>query len=163
LAEQAEEATRARIMVMDAALKSLSAHNLTFFDLMQYVFDPEQKQGSTRWGGFFRRPGSATHILGLWVSLQNAPTARQEVDEWAVARVSHLVKKEAGNITHSKVLQRTGRNIDEKYVLGFSMGKLRSTLEKSASIMLRIANSFATSARDRKNAVSRKTMVCTYL
>ncbi|KAK6975033.1 hypothetical protein R3P38DRAFT_2463089, partial [Favolaschia claudopus] len=135
--------------VFDEVLAQLDADGLNLGELMLYVFDPANKQGQTRWNGFFRRPGSASRVLDLWMHRGNSQTARNEVREWAVNFVAEQTRMEAQAITKSKDLF-TPDAVDAAYVDGFSM---RSTsmydfLQQHAATALRVLEAFSTSTRN---------------
>ncbi|KAJ6472906.1 hypothetical protein C8R47DRAFT_1295358 [Mycena vitilis] len=139
-ANAAEEPTKEELM--DEILDQLAESSLSFGDLMLYVFDPIYKQGDIRWRGFFRSPGLATRILDFWVSKENSETARTEVDVWAVEYVAERVRREAKEITESKVLQ-TGGAVNGDYVDGFSMRKMGDYLRTHAKTVMTVLDAFA--------------------
>jgi hypothetical protein len=68
---------------------------LTFYDLMEFVFNPENGQGEICYTEFFQMTGNVTWVLNWWMSAAHKSTsAKQEVHEWAVGYVSDLVKDE---------------------------------------------------------------------
>ncbi|KAF7343318.1 hypothetical protein MVEN_01764100 [Mycena venus] len=133
--------------LMDDILGELIDNDLSFGDLMLYVFDPIYKQGQMRWHGFFRCTGLATKILNLWVSRENSETARAEVDAWAVDYVAERARAEAKEITKLKALQ-TGATVNGDYVDGFSMHKMHDFLHTHAKTAMKIFDAFATSTRN---------------
>ncbi|KAJ7038344.1 hypothetical protein C8F04DRAFT_1256355 [Mycena alexandri] len=155
ISEQDVEANK--ITVFEEILAKLRENNLTFGQLMLYVFDPIYKQGSTRWDGFFKGGGMATEVLNLWVSNKNSPTAREEVGAWAEDYVVGRVHAEAQAVTASKILQTQGVRVDNDYVTGFRMTEVGARIASFAQTTTRVLNAFATSARNLKTDLPQRT------
>ncbi|KAK6972268.1 hypothetical protein R3P38DRAFT_2812403 [Favolaschia claudopus] len=158
----AEKKTREEIF--HDVLAQLEAEGLTIGDLMVHVFDPINKQGQTRWNGFFRRKGLASTILNLWTSRENSETARDEVQTWAVNFVAEQTRSEAQAITESKGLF-TSNSVNAAYVDGFSMRHMYEFLQKHAKTATRIFEAFSTSVRNLKgnlpSRVARRALIVT--
>ncbi|KAJ6618398.1 hypothetical protein B0H10DRAFT_1795323 [Mycena sp. CBHHK59/15] len=154
LANRVVSAEEQKHAVFDGILHQLTDNGLTFGDLMLYVFNPIYKQGETRWQGFFRSRGLATSILGFWVAPENSQTAREEVTEWAGDFVANLAQEAAQDITSSKYLQSAEAVVDGKFVDTFSMTTLHTYLQKHAKTVMKVLDSFATSARNLRKDIS---------
>ncbi|KAJ8519429.1 hypothetical protein ONZ45_g3620 [Pleurotus djamor] len=133
--------------VLDQVLALLSENDLTFRDLMNYVFEPANKQGTIRWDGFFKFKGSASHILDTWVSKKNSRTARAEVEEWCVKHVGGKIRKEAKRVTNSGYLRTSHLAIDGSFISRFNLTSLGLYLSKAASITSRLLTTFASSSK----------------
>lgn len=158
LAEACSDSGRARRLIFDSALKQLSDNNLTFGDLMEYVFDPLMGQGSVRWGQFFVKPGRATQILNWWVSSKNSRSARSEVAGWAYDYTAGAVSDEARQVTKSKKLQTMGKAFDEQLVMSFSFDWCQDLLENTlAPVAMSVFRAFSDSGRERKEKRVHKT------
>ncbi|KAJ7280067.1 hypothetical protein C8J57DRAFT_1464500 [Mycena rebaudengoi] len=139
------------VAVFDEILTLLKDNDLTFGQLMLYVFDPNYNEAATRWDGFFKEPGLATKILNLWVSKSNSRTAREEVGAWAEGYIEEIVRDEGEDITASKVLQ-TGREVvTNDYVTGFSMLAVGAHIQQASRVAMKILSAFATSPRNLRN------------
>ncbi|KAJ7768856.1 hypothetical protein B0H16DRAFT_1307593 [Mycena metata] len=145
-----EEAEENKTAVFDEILQKLRDKGLTFGQLMLYVFDPSNKQGTTRWDSFFKEGGLAARILNFWVSNKNSATAREEVGTWAEDYVAARIHSEAQSVTASKMLQTAGVRVDNDYVTSFSMVKVGESIASLARITTRMLHTFATSARNLK-------------
>ncbi|KAJ7438067.1 hypothetical protein FB451DRAFT_1344455 [Mycena latifolia] len=144
-----EAAEERKVAIFDEILEKLSSNGLSFGQLMLYVFDPVYKQGSARWDGFFKTRGLATKIL-------NFPTAQQEVGAWAEDYIAAEMRKEARQITLSKVLQTTGTPVNYASVTAFSMLGMGAYLQHAARVSMKVFSAFATSTRTlRDNLAAR--------
>jgi len=126
-------------------LNLLNQKGRRFGQLLKYIFDPSNSKGNVRWHEFFAFSGEATEILDWWVSSKNSETARNEVKEWAVQYVSHLVGDEAKKVTKSKVLQTREVVIDQDFVRSFSFSALNTKLKDSVPVGMRVLEKFSTS------------------
>ena len=131
--QRAREAENGKRAFLDTILASLSECGYTINDLMLHVFDPQYWQGITRWEGFFRSPGAATHILDLWVAKSNSHSARMEVHNWTIGYISRVVKTEAHKITTSGWLQSVDKPMNAAYILAFDMAKISATTLQGGS------------------------------
>ncbi|KAJ7768938.1 hypothetical protein B0H16DRAFT_1307636 [Mycena metata] len=145
-----EEAEENKTAIFDEILQKLRDKGFTFAQLMLYVFDPSNKQGTTRWDGFFKETGLAARILNFWVSNKNSATAREEVGTWAEDYVAVRIHSEAQSVTASKMLQTAGTRVDNDYVTSFSMVKVGERIASLARVTMRMLDTFATSARNLK-------------
>ncbi|KAF8172686.1 hypothetical protein BJ912DRAFT_1024993 [Pholiota molesta] len=159
-ARVAREATAKAIRAgkLDKALQRMKEDGIQLWDLMEYVFDPSNKQGTLRWHGFFINHGNATRILDWWTSSKNTADARQEVTEWACNHVSKLIAREAAHITKSKELQTRGQQIDGEFVTSFSFSKLHDWLssDEVAPVSMQMLRALATSQNADKHTELRK-------
>jgi hypothetical protein len=145
--QRAREAENGKRAFLDTILASLSECGYTINDLMLHVFDPQYWQGITRWEGFFRSPGAATHILDLWVAKSNSHSARMEVHNWTIDYISRVVKTEAHKITTSGWLQSVNKPMNAAYILAFDMAKIYARLRTEANTTMKIFAAFATGPR----------------
>lgn len=141
------EAELAKQRVLEGALDSLKAGGLSWSDAMTYVFDPTYMQGVHRWDGFFKKPGTASKILDLWVSPRNSDSARAEVHEWAVSYVEKTVNRSAQALNQSGVLRSPKQYLNSTNILGFSMPSLHDIVDETAGVAMRIFRAFATPTR----------------
>lgn len=143
-------------------MKHLKDNQLTFGDLMEYVFDPLMGQGSVCWHQFFIKDGRALQILDWWTSSKNSRSARTEVAAWAFDYTTKAVSREAREVTRSKRLQTAGKVFDESFVMSFSYNRCREWLENSlAPVAMKIFRAFSVPKRERTPTRSQKSnMVC---
>ena len=146
-------------------LKHIEDSGLEFVDIMNFVFDPASKQGSTRYQGFFSKRGSASQILDWWASSKNSKTARAEVHEWAVGHVVGVVAKEARRITEGGKLQAKKVPITTDLVSSFKLEEYSKDLATEwAPVAMRIISAFSTSRHAKTHSTKRKektNIVCT--
>ena len=144
-----QEVVRKR-MVFISVLETLTANHLTFGELMSFVFNPVYKQGHQRWNGFFKKPRTASSILGFWVSKKNSKSAWQEVHDWAIDYVAHEVRSEARTITQSGWLQSRGKPLSAQYFFDFDLKKIYERLREVAQMATQIFEVFSTPAKHMK-------------
>lgn len=156
--QQALSAQEKRNLDLENVLSLLHAHDLSIYDLMEYVFNPVHGKGHVRWQGFFSNRGNATSILNWWISSHNrSVAARNEVREWAVNFVASTVEREARMVTRSKILHTMRQIIDYEFVSSFSFTKMYETLcDTAAPIMMRTLNAFSTSRQAAQHTLARK-------
>lgn len=143
---------------LDKILEQMDEGGLLLWDLMEYVFNPDNKQGTLRWHGFFVNRGNATQVLDWWTSSKNAAEARHEVTQWARDHISGIIAREAAFTTKSKGLQTRGRVIDEDFVTSFDFIKLHDWLstDEVAPVSMQMFRAFATSRRVNEHSERRK-------
>lgn len=149
---------REREQTLEEILQLMKSKSVRFGELLAYIFNPESNKGMIHWHEFFVYKGSATQILDWWTSKKYSKVARQEVSNWAVMHVEHLVAKEARKVTQSKILQTLGKPIDEDLVMSFSFASLHDELEEDlAPVSIRIIKALATSRHAQsKHSVHRR-------
>ncbi|KAJ7731865.1 hypothetical protein B0H16DRAFT_1427291 [Mycena metata] len=152
----AEESEVNKLALFDEILGDLSSQGVSFGELMLYVFDPAQGNGSVRWDGFFKHEGLATQVLDHWVSNKNSVTAREEVGAWAEAYIAERMREEARGITESKTLQTGDAAIDHDYITNFSMRSIGTYIGNTARVSMKMLAAFATSARNFKANVAQR-------
>lgn len=163
---ETEQATRK--LALQEVMDLLHSKNLIFWDLLEYIFNPENQQGEVRHREFFVKKHRSTKILDWWLSPQNRGRhAKDEIREWIAKYTVKRVSREARGVTKSKTLQTIGRTIDSQTVKDFDFGKLNSMLRVQSSsgapFAMRILEAFATSRHSRKHTKNRRTktnMVC---
>jgi len=147
-------------------LETLQQNGLYFWDLMEYVFNPENGQGHICYNKFFVRKSNAPRVLDWWMLANNrGKRAKAEVREWAVRLVTHTVAQEAHAITKSKEFQSMGQNIDAEVIKAFNLCNIHEKLTMSlVPTSMRLLASLTTSAKGiKKHTEHRKErtkMVC---
>lgn len=123
---------------------------------------PVATSADIRWTQFF----GGTYIsklLNLW-STHGPPTIQASLDSWAIDRVNALVRREAEVITESRKLWTRKTEVNNDFVLGFSLSGINSEPETNlAPTSMRILRHMATSAgqiarQDKQSAAARKIM-----
>ncbi|KAF8189330.1 hypothetical protein BJ912DRAFT_967209 [Pholiota molesta] len=158
LAMKQQEQKVERERKLDKILEQMDEGGLLLWDLMEYAFNPDNKQGTLRWHGFFVNRGNATQVLDWWTSSKNAAEARYEVTQWARNHISGIIAREAAFTTKSKELQTRGQVIDEDFVTSFNFVKLHDWLstEEVAPVSMQMFRAFATSRRVNEHSERRK-------
>lgn len=164
LEKKAEEKRTAKDMDRKTSLQYvfdvLHSKNLIFWDLLEYIFNPENQQGDIRFNEFFIKKHRSTKILEWWLSSHNrSQQAKEEVREWIMNYASSEVASEARAVTKSKNLQTFSRTLDAKTVKDFDLGKINMMLHESgtgAPFTMRLLEAFATSRHVKKHSESRR-------
>jgi hypothetical protein len=87
---------------LEEVLEFMGEHNITLWDFLVYVFNPEYAQGRTRHHQFFSTQGRLTQLLNWWTSSKNrSRMARREIDEWVQGYIQNKVAQEARAVTNS--------------------------------------------------------------
>lgn len=143
---------------LNLLLETLKRKNLCFGDLMAYVFDLENGQGTVRWHEFFVNKGASLQMLNWWTSSQNGKTVQREVHDWAVNYTAKYVAHEARAVTKKKILQTMDKTIDYDFVSSFSFPNLYHSFhnEGMAPISMRLLEAFSTSPKAETHTPARK-------
>ena len=111
--------------MLNEVLQTLHTHGLQFWDLMEYVFNPENGQGNIRYNEFFVRKSNAPRILDWWMSANNrGRRAKAELREWVLKYATRIVSQEAEAVTKSKELQTMGQTIDTHVIKKFNLEEI---------------------------------------
>lgn len=150
--ERANHARNERLRkhaILAATFRTLDLEEVTLWDLMEYVFNPEFGQGRLRYHQFFNIHGHATKVIKWWMSSQNrSMTARNEVRDWAKNYIAGEIAREARAITKSRKLQTMRRNLDAGFVQSFNFQDIYNILkDKLAPMSIKILESLTTSGR----------------
>lgn len=156
-----------RRKVLKEILETLQQNGLRFWDLMEYVFNPENGQGHIRYNEFFVRKSNAPRVLDWWMSAKNrGERAKAEVREWAVRLATRTMAQEAQAVTKSKEFQTMGQNIDAEAIKAFNLSNIHEKLTTSlAPTSMRLLASFTTAKGVKKHGEHRKErtkMVCSF-
>lgn len=143
---------------LDLLLEVLKRKNLRFGDLMTYVFDPDNGQGTVRWHEFFVHKGASSQMLNWWMSPQNSKTVRREVHDWAVNYTAKHVAREARAVTKKKILQTIDKTIDYDFVSSFSFPNLYHSFQNKemAPVSMRLLEAFSTSPKAKTHTPARQ-------
>jgi len=158
-------AKQQRQAVLEEVLEHLQTNGLRFWDLMEYVFNPENGKGDIRYSEFFVRKSNATTVLGWWMSMKNrGRRAKAELHEWITQYAAQTMGREAQAVTKSKELQTLGRTIDAQVVKEFDLEKIHDRLQTTlAPFSMRLLEAFTTAKGVNKHTEHRKQrtkMVC---
>lgn len=143
---------------LDKILDSMKAANVTVWDFMEYVFNPELGQGRARYHQFFNTYGNITQVLNWWTSSKNrSQKAHIEIGKWALRYIQKQIAQEARSLTESKKLQTMRSNLDAGFVNSFSYTAIYDLLKNElAPISMHILESLATSRKARLHGERRK-------
>lgn len=138
----------------------LHSQKLIFWDLLEYIFNPENQQGEIRYNEFFIKKDRITKILDWWLSAnQRSQQAKEEIKQWIMNYVAIEVAYEARTITKSKKLQTFSQNLGAETVKDFDLGRLNTMLHEPSSgapLMMCLLEAFATSRHVKKHSDSRQ-------
>jgi hypothetical protein len=155
--EKAIDEKKTRQYKLQMILNKLNEEGFQFWDLMEYIFNPENKKGGTRWQQFFASQSHVNQMLDWWTSSKNSPTARTYVLEWIERYVAYIVSREARTVTKSHLLQTAGKKIDSDFPSTFSFSKINQALsEDLAPVSMSIIRAMATSRHVEKHSQRRK-------
>lgn len=124
----------------------LYSYKLLWGAFVEYVSDPDSSLGRRRWYGFFKDEPCVNRVLNHWTSSRNRK-GRHCVRRWAVQYVSKLVDREGGKVTGAGVLRARNKPVNESFVLGFDLEKLRETLSEICPTMAGLIRTFSTTRR----------------
>ena len=147
-----------RKLVLDEVLESLQTNGLQFWDLMEYVFNPMNGQGSIRYNEFFIKKSNAPKVLDWWMSANNrARQAKDEIREWIAEYAARTMSREAEGVTKSKELQTMGRTVDAQVIKQFDLEEIHRKLgEDLAPFSMRLLQAFSTAKGVKRHTDHRK-------
>lgn len=159
--KQEEAGRREEVLgtVLRKVLSLLDSEQLKLWDLLEYVFNPEYKQGRIRYSQFFVKKGRSTAILDWWLSPQNkAREAKDEINDWIADYITRIVSSEARAVTQSRVLQTMKKTIDFRAVKDFDVDQLHSTLKQRsyAPFAMKVLEAFTTSRKAKLHSENRR-------
>lgn len=147
---------------LDAVLEHLKSLGLTWGDLVEYLADPRNKQGRTRYHGFFKNEAQVQRVLALWTSWRNKK-GRHTIHSWIVEYMCRHMNKEGRASTRDGFLQSRLKPIDQNFILGFSMSAMYNHLRNLCPTFLKLVYTFSTTARQLRTmsdqALARKQLV----
>lgn len=155
-----------RKAALDEVLDLLHAKGLKFWDLLEYMFNPENGMGTIRFNEFFIKKRRTTQIIEWWLSPENRSRgAKAEIRNWIVDYAAVRMFHEARAVTRSKKLQTMGQTIDSQVVKEFSFEKIFAMLQEPlfAPFSMRLLQAFTTSRNAKKHTENRRQrtkMVC---
>ncbi|KAF4598999.1 hypothetical protein EYR40_006087 [Pleurotus pulmonarius] len=145
--EKAKHITR-----LENAFNAISQCGVTFGELSDYIFNPENKQNSRRYDQFFRVSGRAMQTINWWLSSANSPEARSEVHEAVITYTCQQVHREARNITRKRLLQRI--TINSEAVAQFDLDDITTQLSTASAIAMRLFMAFSSSSKHYGGQIS---------
>ncbi|KAH8992310.1 hypothetical protein EDB86DRAFT_3103560 [Lactarius hatsudake] len=125
-----EQEQQSRTIAFKECLDILSANELTFAELTEYVFFHENQTPDWRYENFFINRGLVTRLLDFFVSSKVNKTCREDVRDWAESVVLQTIKKEVNAVTQSGDLRITEREIDSSFASGLSFDELKAIGER---------------------------------
>ncbi|KAJ3540608.1 hypothetical protein NM688_g6203 [Phlebia brevispora] len=126
----------------------LKKYNLRWGDAVEYISDPDNKEGTLRYHGFFKDKGRVRRVLTNWTSYKN-PVAREQVNEWAISHISKMIVQEGNAATRDGFLQSRKRPVDESFALDFDLETLYSKVARLCPTMTALTRAFGTTARQK--------------
>jgi hypothetical protein len=146
-AKRSEENEESKQANLEQILTFMNESDISLWDFLTYVFNPEHGQGRTRHHQFFSAHGRITQLLNWWTSSKNrSRMARSEIDEWAQEYIYKKITQEARAVTNSRVLQTMRRNLNAGLVNSFRFASIYNLLkDELAPISIRILESLTTS------------------
>ncbi|KAJ7016173.1 hypothetical protein C8F04DRAFT_1282418 [Mycena alexandri] len=150
---EAEKQKLRHIQVFDKFLAEMKTNDISLAEFFEHVFDPETKLNSDwRWRGFFAHQNIARRIFGYWTSSKYNHSTRDFMHDWALEHVAKTASTEARAITHSGVLNKTKKVINEHFFLDFSLREITRTIRGMAPTMFRVFDSFSSTTRQLRKA-----------
>lgn len=137
---------------IEKAFQAITDCGVTFGDLSDFIFNPDNKQNARRYDQFFRSTGRAAQTLGWWLSSSNSPEARDEVHQRAIDYACQQVHSEARGITRQRLLQKI--TIDSNAVSQFDLRDITSQLSTSSAVMMRLLTVFSSSSKHYRGEIS---------
>ncbi|KAF9501682.1 hypothetical protein BDN71DRAFT_1537252 [Pleurotus eryngii] len=120
---------------IEKAFQAITDCGVTFGDLSDFIFNPDNKQNARR----------AAQTLGC-------PEARDEVQQRAIDYACQQVHSEARSITRQRLLQKI--TIDSNAVSQFDLRDITSQLSTSSAVMIRLLTAFSSSSKHYRGEMS---------
>ena len=155
---QEEEEEELKQAEMDYIVEYMDEHNISLWDFMAYMFNPEHGQGRSRHHKFFSTRGRITQLLNWWISSKNrSQRARKELGNWAQNYVQNEVAREARKVTNSRRLQTMRRNLDAGLITSFTFPEIYEFLKNElAPVSIGILEALSTSTKARLHSKRRQ-------
>ncbi|KAF7795491.1 hypothetical protein EIP86_006653 [Pleurotus ostreatoroseus] len=146
--DEDDHLTREEILarILQDLINELAINHLCFGHLLDYLFDPDNKQGTVRYYGFFQDRDCVFRVLDNWIHWRNG-AGRQLMDKWLLQYTSKKVSREGNIATKKGFLQSRTRVVDESFALDYDPVKLFAEVRASCPIMTTLLQAFATTGR----------------
>ncbi|KAH9015410.1 hypothetical protein EDB84DRAFT_1671051 [Lactarius hengduanensis] len=146
-----EQEQQSRTIAFKECLDILSANELTFAELTEYVFFHENQTPDWRYENFFVNRGLVTRLLDFFVSSKVNKRCREDVRDWAESVVLQTIKKEVNAVTQSGDLRITEREIDSSFASGLSFDELKAMVQRHCPVFLRLLVNIITTGRQARS------------
>lgn len=141
--------------VAEILQEKLAERGYSLADLLDHIFNPDRTFGfDWRWKGFFSHKSTVRRIFEYWTTSKYSQTARTAVLDFATSLLERTVGRESRRVTHSEVLQKRKKIINEDFFLKYSLSDLTTTLRKIAPRMFQILDAFSTTSRQVRDMSS---------
>lgn len=148
----AEESEQLRVAAFKHVISYLRDRSLTWGDLVEYISDPANHEGHTKFRGFFTDAARVQRVLNHWVSWRNGKQARANVHEWIMNYIKRIVRKEGNKVTKTGTLQSRKMPVNESFVAKFNLSELYSSLRRLCPTLVTIMESFSWTTRQKRSA-----------
>lgn len=155
--DEADEESEPHLEVeaLKDALKYLKSRGLTWGDLVEYVSDPDNNEGDTRYEGFFKDQARVRRVLNFWTGWRNSNTGKNTVHAWATEYFRKKVVSEARASTRDGFLQSRLKPIDKTFISGFSMSNIYNRINTLCPTFLNLVLVFCTTAKQQRSMSAR--------
>jgi hypothetical protein len=128
-------------------------NGISLAEFLDYIFNSATKLNwDWRWRGFFTHQNIVARIFGYWTRSEYNITTRSFLHNWALDQVSKVAATESRAITHSGILSKTKKTINERFFLDFSLTNLVRTIRDRAPTVFKVLDSFSTTTRQLNQA-----------
>ncbi|KAH9028542.1 hypothetical protein EDB84DRAFT_1400557 [Lactarius hengduanensis] len=148
-----EQEQQSRTIAFKECLDILSANELTFAELTEYVFFHEKQTPDWWYENFFVNRGLVTRLLDFFVSSKVNKRCQEDVRDWAESVVLQTIKKEVNAVTQSGDLRITERETDSSFASGLSFDELKAMVQRHCPVFLRLLVNIITTGRQARSVL----------
>ncbi|KAH9051116.1 hypothetical protein EDB83DRAFT_2627558 [Lactarius deliciosus] len=147
-----EQEQKSRTTAFKECLDILSANELTFAELTEYVFFHEDQTPKWRYENFFVNRSLVTRLLDFFASSKVKRTTQKDVKSWVESMVLQTIRKEVNAATQSGDLRITEREINSSFATGLSFDELKAMVRRHCPMFLRLLVGAITTSRQAGSA-----------
>ncbi|KAH9165154.1 hypothetical protein EDB89DRAFT_2136081 [Lactarius sanguifluus] len=147
-----EQEQKSQTTAFKECLDILSANELTFAELTEYVFFHEDQTPEWRYENFFVNRSLVTCLLDFFASSKVKRTTQKDVKSWVESMVLQTIKKEVNAATQSGDLRITECKINSSFATGLSFDELKAMVQRHCPMFLRLLVGAITTSRQAGSA-----------
>uniref|UniRef100_D8PYY4 DUF6589 domain-containing protein n=1 Tax=Schizophyllum commune (strain H4-8 / FGSC 9210) TaxID=578458 RepID=D8PYY4_SCHCM len=153
-AARAALAAKAKEEAINKVLDALDEHDLTFGDILVYVFG-DGRDARWRWKHVYKDTAVVNSTILAMASRKNPPQARRKAEDAMVDVAARVLDYEAASITKKGVL-RPPAHVDQDFVCGFELDGLPARLEPHCPSIVKVLHSIAQTRRQEVHCSQRR-------
>jgi hypothetical protein len=140
------------LKILNELLSHLSDKQLSFFDLLLFLFRPEQHSKTTnvRREIFWSYKEKVCQLLRYWTDSRQTQAGKDLVIDWMVNFVGQKLQDEAKAITSRGTFRTAGHQIGPEYLQNvFKVSEIIRALKTHCPLAFRVFTEFATSTHQQ--------------